>query len=132
MRIDTADVEGQVWTLASPANSLIQTPLHYAIEAGQADLMKILIRSGANVDLVDNNGMSPLHLAVRLQQRAIVKVTRCMSRVTRQILVDENADVNVVDSKLLTPCMWACHLGDAVSLAHLVRHPLGDSRRQCS
>lgn len=49
-----------------------------------------------------------------------------------QILLDENPNVNLLDSKQLTPLMWACHLGDSTTTGLLVRHPLGTTVQQCS
>lgn len=45
-----------------------QTPLHLAVEAGSADIVKLLLAAGANPNLLDFDGASPLHL---VSQRAV-------------------------------------------------------------
>lgn len=40
----------------------VQTPLHLAVEAGSADIVKLLLAAGANPNLLDFDGASPLHL----------------------------------------------------------------------
>ena len=64
--------------------------------------------------------------AIRLTSTSLLANTCC------QILLDENPNVNLLDSKQLTPLMWACHLGDSTTTGLLVRHPLGTTLLQCS
>lgn len=39
------------------------TALHYAALNGHANLVKLLLKNGANVNAVDRNNMTPLHYA---------------------------------------------------------------------
>lgn len=41
------------------------TVLHHAARCNQADVVKFLVEKGAGIDLVENNGYTPLHVAVR-------------------------------------------------------------------
>ena len=44
-------------------DELGQTPLHYAAQFGPPQLVRDLIRAGANPDMLDKNGMTPADLA---------------------------------------------------------------------
>lgn len=41
------------------------TVLHHAARCNQADVVKFLVEKGAGIDLVEKNGYTPLHVAVR-------------------------------------------------------------------
>ncbi len=64
------------------------TALHYASEQGKVQVMKKLIRSGANVDSTDQNRsvLTPLHIATCSGQLEAVKV-----------LIEHKCDVNAQD-----------------------------------
>ena len=38
------------------------TPLHYAAERIRSDIAKLLIKEGADLNLMDNDGDTPLHI----------------------------------------------------------------------
>lgn len=59
------------------------TPLHKAVEEGDADAVRILIRSGAEINSPDNRSITPLHLAVENGNQEICRV-----------LVSNGADIN--------------------------------------
>ena len=44
-------------------DELGQTPLHYAAQYGPPQLVRALIQAGANPDMMDKNGMTPVDLA---------------------------------------------------------------------
>ena len=46
---------------------------HEILEEYRLDIIKELIRAGANLDLVDNSGFTPLHLSVLTDQIDITK-----------------------------------------------------------
>eukprot|EP01060_Flectonema_neradi_P013063 TRINITY_DN1984_c0_g1_i1.p1 TRINITY_DN1984_c0_g1~~TRINITY_DN1984_c0_g1_i1.p1 ORF type:complete len:502 (+),score=83.02 TRINITY_DN1984_c0_g1_i1:34-1539(+) len=49
--------------LDKPSTSTGSTPLHYAASIGAMGTLRTLLSLGADVDLVDNNGYTPLHVA---------------------------------------------------------------------
>jgi ankyrin repeat protein len=52
-----------------------KTPLMYAIESNNIPASKLLIKSGANVNAVDDNGMSVRHYAKRNGSNLIITKT---------------------------------------------------------
>ena len=40
-----------------------QTPLHYAAQHGPPELVRALLQAGANREMMDKNGMTPVDLA---------------------------------------------------------------------
>ena len=75
----------------------IITPLHEAIVMGKKEAVKILIESGADVNLATTTlNESPLHVAVA-----------SMDIETINLLIDKGADVNVKDCHGDTPLHYA-------------------------
>jgi ankyrin repeat protein len=64
------------------------TPLHLAIRLGFEDMVKILLNSGADLELLDNNRLTPLMLAIKYFYPRIV-----------MLLLGEGADVNRRDGE---------------------------------
>lgn len=54
-----------------------QTPLHCTVDQNDIEATVDLLSFGANVNLGDNHGNLPLHLAVRNSNELIVKVLLC-------------------------------------------------------
>ncbi|KAL4458684.1 hypothetical protein ABPG75_013549 [Micractinium tetrahymenae] len=70
--VRTKDLE-----FAIPVPSLHQTPLHIAAEAGDLEMMQLLVQAGALLDLRDASGSTPLHLALEAQdERALALLLR--------------------------------------------------------
>lgn len=70
------------------------TPLLYAARDGRLDAAKILVAAGADLELVDANGITPLLMAISNNQ---IEVAR--------FLVDQGAQINVSDWYGRTP-LW--------------------------
>lgn len=49
------------------------TPLHIASLAGQEEVVKILIRNGANANVQSQNGFTPLYMAAQENHDGVVK-----------------------------------------------------------
>jgi len=79
------------------------TLLYYAIfhVGDQAkDAIKLLIKKGANVNVKDRGGFTPLIYAIWLNYRDVV-----------ELLINSGADVNAEDSEGFTPYYWATMQG---------------------
>mmetsp|Transcript_10984 Transcript_10984/g.25062 ORF Transcript_10984/g.25062 Transcript_10984/m.25062 type:complete len:730 (+) Transcript_10984:34-2223(+) len=72
------------------------TPLGVAVQAGRADLTRILLRARADVNIRDEKGVSPLHSAVFEGSMELIKV-----------LLGAHADVNACDRHGQTPLFFA-------------------------
>jgi ankyrin repeat protein len=48
-----------------------KTALHYAVEAGRLDVVKLLIENGAKIDIKDKKGYNPLRIAKKLDNMEI-------------------------------------------------------------
>jgi len=86
-----ADVNSQ----ASSA-LLERTPLHDAVEWNKVDMVKLLIRNGARLDVQDAYGLTPLHLAARMGSTGLA-----------DILLKAGAPVNARSTNGETPLMAA-------------------------
>jgi len=89
------------------------TALHIACYFGQADVAKILLENGADVDKTAMNGsdLRPLQSAT----------AGCHADVVR-ILLEFKPDINVRMLGGFTPLMSACALGDEDIIAMLLEH----------
>ena len=63
-----------------------QSPLVYAVDVADLTLIELLIKKGANVNISDTNGVSPLHVAVNRQNNEIC-----------DYLLNFGAAINIVD-----------------------------------
>jgi 26S proteasome non-ATPase regulatory subunit 10 len=68
------------------------TPLHWAAMYGQQEVCELLIEYGADVNSVDDLGLSPLRWAVDGSEAGVVR-----------LLLDRGADVNLKDAEGITP-----------------------------
>ena len=83
-----------------PYESEHNTPLHLASLNGHLDIVKYLIKKGANVNTRNRKNQMPLHLAVHNAHKEIIKY-----------LVKHGADMNVVEDEGDTPVAWAAYKG---------------------
>ncbi|KAI7999714.1 hypothetical protein LOK49_LG09G01624 [Camellia lanceoleosa] len=51
-------------------------PLHYAVQVGGMQTVKLLIKYNVDVNASDNEGWTPLHIAIQTRNRNIAKVLR--------------------------------------------------------
>ena len=52
------------------------TALHYAIHSGDIRVVNLLLKAGANIDEKSDDGESPLELAARLKENALVRLMK--------------------------------------------------------
>lgn len=94
-----------------------QTPILYAYSFGfpTYQTLKLLIDAGADINLSNKIGFTPLHYAAKKSDIASVK-----------ILVDSRADVNARTTQAVTPLMYAtCRKpknGQFQMMEYLIRH----------
>uniref|UniRef100_A0A0E0JGK5 Uncharacterized protein n=1 Tax=Oryza punctata TaxID=4537 RepID=A0A0E0JGK5_ORYPU len=50
------------------------TPLHYAVQVGALQTVKLLIKNMVDVNVADNDGWTPLHLAIQSRNRDIAMI----------------------------------------------------------
>ena len=76
------------------------TPIFWAVYLQEEDILRVLLRSGALVNVVDSNGASPLHWAAWTGNYPIVKT-----------LLENGADGYALDNKKRSPLDWALMTG---------------------
>ena len=81
--------------------------LNFAIYRDHADVVRVLVDAGADVDKMDQEGWTPLYLAARHEDAAVLKM-----------LLAAGADPNLGQS----PYFWALVFGHKSVLALLLQH----------
>lgn len=120
------------------------TPLHWAIRAGEAEIVDILLRAGANATAQDRLGVTPLYLAAAIGDGATIRklldagananqtektgetvlmvATRTGSTDAVRALLEHNANPNTPEPQLLlTPLMLAAEAGYTEIAADLIK-----------
>jgi ankyrin repeat protein len=72
------------------------TPLHFAAQTGNMEIVRLLLSKGAEVNERNNEGITPLHLAVQ----------KCNQEACRS-LIGKGADLEAKDKENRTPTDWA-------------------------
>lgn len=88
---------------------LLWTPIFYACFYGHSEIVKMLINQTARIDVFDEQGEPPLHVAVSRGHEQVVV-----------ILLEHNAFVNVRNKPGLTPLHIAANLGYDAMVSKLV------------
>lgn len=68
-------------------NLIGQFPLHLAVENGNEDYVQILLNSGANPNITDANGVTPLHISYSYDSLGNIS----------DLLLSMGADINIRD-----------------------------------
>ncbi|XP_023313924.1 uncharacterized protein LOC111693481 [Trichogramma pretiosum] len=91
-------------------SSLINPPLHLALEYGLRDLAELLLRHGADANLATAYGLTPLHVVCRRDHDVLGPIVQCEAMVLLQMLFETGrADLKVDarDNLDRTPLQWA-------------------------
>ncbi|XP_069777339.1 transient receptor potential cation channel subfamily A member 1-like [Narcine bancroftii] len=88
------------------------TPLHWAAEKNEAQVVQVLLDKGANPNILNNTQFTPLHLAVALNHNAVVKA----------LALHRSTDLNLEGDLKNTPLMLACSRDNSEGLSILVKH----------
>jgi len=89
-----------------------RSALHQAAQVGNFALVKLLLEFGANVEIEDGYGHTPLHLSILSDH---LETTKC--------LLDGNADVNAKSVEGYTPLMYAANTGRTALTKFLLKLP---------
>jgi ankyrin repeat protein len=94
------DVIALSWEELNATDSLGRTALHFAAYQCSIDAMALLLKHGANPDLIDDYGKAPLHIAAGLGSIPITKT-----------LITSRCDLEIRDQFWNTPIHLACLMG---------------------
>merc|ERR1719495_331696 len=86
------NVGGDVDQRGKMDNSRPNTPLMVAVFMGHTDIVKTLLKNGANPDIQNHEGNGPIHFAVRKNDPQLVEA-----------LIDAGADMNLPGWQTFTP-----------------------------
>eukprot|EP01060_Flectonema_neradi_P017159 TRINITY_DN2397_c0_g2_i1.p1 TRINITY_DN2397_c0_g2~~TRINITY_DN2397_c0_g2_i1.p1 ORF type:complete len:960 (+),score=250.72 TRINITY_DN2397_c0_g2_i1:60-2939(+) len=75
--------------MSASVNNSGETPLMFAIDQGNTELVKEIAASGCDLDILDNNGVPVLIKVIRARQEEIAR-----------ILITQGANVNVTDNNV--------------------------------
>lgn len=73
--IDHADLAGHDWL-----HNGGRTPMHRAVEMGDAGIMSLLVELGGDVNVPDGLGRTPVHLACRMGSMDVLRVLLASGR----------------------------------------------------
>ena len=115
-RIGTADAINIL--LKSAASTELKgrnqrTPLQYAIFLDREEIAAVLLGHGANPNCADENGLTPLHLAIRSNKISTEFLRR---------LIDAGANINMEDGNHHTPLYEAITQGRNDAICLLLNH----------
>ncbi len=101
---DLASYNGDVEIVHCANNSNSKNTNDYEfIQRDIIELANLLINSGANVNVKNNDGRTPLHYAVEVVLPEIEKIKLELVK----LFIARGADVNAKDKDGRTPCNWA-------------------------
>lgn len=104
-------VIGQIFAPSALAADDELPPLIEAVANGEGNEVKRLLRAGADVNMTDADGWTPLDWAVQNDYLAII-----------DILADNGADVNRRDDEGWTPLRFAADLGRPAAVRALIKN----------
>ena len=99
---------------SSESSNRRSSALHIASDGGNSELVELLLKHGASVDVADSDGNTALHLALKhLPPRVTSSQVVAMNSVKSvpDVLLENKADVNAVNSSGETPLYIAAWRG---------------------
>ena len=111
--LHSAEASGHVghYTSVDAVDNAGRTPLHLASQCGHFEIVRLLIKHGADADARNCSQRTPLHLASFLGIPETV-----------QVLIELGADVNARDEEHKTPLHLALSSGSPETLRVLIKH----------
>lgn len=88
-----------------------KTPLHIACQNNNKDIIRLLLKYGANIDEQDIDLNTPLHIACQNNQHDIVN-----------ILLENKANINAKNKESWTPLHIVCKQGNTLIAEELLRN----------
>ncbi|KAK7413654.1 hypothetical protein QQX98_007436 [Neonectria punicea] len=109
-----SDVNGSYKGKPAPGGTVLHI-LASADHHWQLEAMKYLIARGADVDALDGEHQSPIHIAARGKQYGHERIEGFWRSEALRILLDHGADPNVVDNQGHSPLHKASKSGDTIN-----------------
>lgn len=105
-------------------NSAGETPLLLAIRSRNFEIVKLILNRGADVNFINpENGFSPLHEAIQLENFNSCKLDLDYQHKVIELLVNQGADVNIINPiNGITPLHIACRREDIKIIKLLLRN----------
>jgi ankyrin repeat protein len=119
---------------ADPRDYLRRTPLHWAAQRSDVDLVQLLLERGASLDAVDVDGLTALHLAIDGSPHSLITTTRALVNgdrpqtgptahdvgATIHEILDRGIGVDLVDRRGHTALHYASAIDDRDLVAMLL------------
>uniref|UniRef100_A0ABD2XL24 Uncharacterized protein n=1 Tax=Trichogramma kaykai TaxID=54128 RepID=A0ABD2XL24_9HYME len=87
------------------ARESVDPPLHLAMRNFDKETMELLLRSGADANLINKDGLTPLHIICKSVERYDDKLAKLFFEVNEK--VDQTVQVHARDKLGRTPLQWA-------------------------
>jgi len=107
-------------------------PLFAAVNNNNSELVELLLKHGASVDVTDSDGNTALHLAInrcRLPRYSHTAVVSNNAKSVPDILLENKADVNIVNNYGYTPLYQAASNGLLDIVSKMLQHYGGNPNK---
>ena len=107
-------------------------PLFAAVNNNSSELVEMLLKHGANIDVTDSDGNTALHLAInrcRLSRYLHTPVVSNNAKSVPDILLENKADVNIVNNYGQTPLCEAASNGLLDIVSKMLEHYGGNPNK---
>ncbi|ORX42663.1 ankyrin [Piromyces finnis] len=90
------------------------TPLHYACEQGNENIVKYLIEKGADTSIKNNNGRISLHCTCKAKRESV--------NIVKYLIEKRGLNINIKDNYRFTPIHYACYKGNENIVKYLIKN----------